>query len=74
MEFNTRYPKNKSWSHLLVATEKLLGLLLIDSLLVILTVLKFDRRQDRGIVVGQLSDQPSFPVIMILGLSGTESV
>ena len=52
MEFNIRYPKNKSWSCLLVAMEKLLGLLLIDSSLVILTVLKF-QRQDRGIVVGQ---------------------
>ena len=52
MEFNIRYPNNKSWSHhLLVATEKLLGLLLIDSLLVILTVLKFDRRQERVIVL-----------------------
>ena len=52
MEFNIRYPKNKSWSYLLVETEKLLGLLLIDSSIVILIVLKF-RRQDRRIVVGK---------------------
>ena len=52
MDFNIRYPKHKSGSYLLVATEKLLGFILIDSLLVILTVLKF-QRQDKGIVVGQ---------------------